>query len=208
MTALPPNFRLDLTALQKRTTPAGDNPAPAGAAASKPGTVPPVIQQALQKGATVQARPRPAVVEGARQGTTLARKNLVIQSSDSESDLDLELEQIPVGTEDSEAKADVPDIIEAPVIQVSQLPELEDEDDEFHSHGESKLSLLQDLLLTPDLADEPPDEWTYRKFIKQFAKSEASQEDGEDDGEGEGEDEADDYYDFDGEEDMEEDYDG
>jgi hypothetical protein len=201
MSGLPANFRLDLTALQKRTTP-GENPA---APPSKPGVVPPVIQQALQKGATVQARPRPAALEGARQGTTLARKNLVLQSSDSESDLDLELQQIPIGTEESEAKAEVPDIIEAPVIQVSHLPELDDEDDEFHSQGESKLSLLQDLLLTPDLADEPPDEWTYRKFVKQFSKSEASQEDGD---EGDDEDEVDDYYDFDGEEDMEEEYDG
>jgi hypothetical protein len=85
------------------------------------------------------------------------------------------------------------------VIQVNQLPELkdDDDDDELHSRGDSKLALLQDLLLTPEMADEGPGEWNYRTFLKQFAKSEAAQE--------EEEDEDDQDYDFGPEEEVEED---
>ena len=180
MAGLPPNFRLNLTAIQKNVNKQDDEEK-----AKQP--APQLLNQDLKKGATVQTRPRPAVQGGSRQSTTLARKNLVIQESDSDSDLDLDLESVPVGKEVPEAPPEQPpDVVEAPMIQVSHLPELDvDDDDDFAGQNEgNKLAILQDLLLTQDQADEPPEEWSYRTFIKQFANSEASQEnagDGEDD---------------------------
>jgi hypothetical protein len=111
--------------------------------------------------------------------TTLARKNLVL-GSDSSSEDDLGLELIPVGKDDPSEKADaVPDIIEAPAVAISHLPDLidrEDEDDSPEEGQTDKLSLLQEMLLPQELVDEPNDVWSYRSFIKQFAKSEASTE--------------------------------
>ena len=76
-----------------------------------------------------------------------------------------------------EEKEQVLDVVEAPAIQVSQLPDFDADDDDFGMQGEgNKFAILQDLLLAQEDAEEPPDEWSYRKFIKQFANSEASQE--------------------------------
>lgn len=210
MTGLPSKFMLNLTAIQKNTTAARYEKEVDDA--ELPAKLPPtkLLNQDIKRGATVQQtnpRPAPAVSGAVRQSTTLARKNLVIQSSDSDgSDFDLDLESVPVGKENPEDPPDqTPDVVEAPMVQVSQLPELEvDDDDDFQGQGKGhKLSILHDLLLAQDLADEPPDEWSYRTFIKQFANSEASQENADDD-------EDDDYElseDEDEDDDTEEDYD-
>ena len=113
----------------------------------------------------------------------VARKNLVIESSDSSSDieLDADIAQIPIGKDDTTpAKAEEAE--EAPVVQINALPELEDDDDdEDDGKGKekNKLSLLFDLLLTQDQCEEPDEEWNYKEFIKQYARTEA-QEDGND----------------------------
>jgi hypothetical protein len=189
---LPPNFRLNLTGIQKNATPAApEQPEePAGA----PKQIRVNLKHNLQHGTTVQPKPKPVESKG-RPGdvgavsTTLSRKNLVIHSDSSE-DSDLDLESIPIGAEEPPEKADMGlDVIEAPTIQVSQLPDLvDDDDDEGEVRGENKLSLLQDLLLSPELVDEPPDEWTYKTFIRMFQKSEADEDE-------HGEEESD-YYDF------------
>jgi hypothetical protein len=187
-----PNFRLDLTALQKRPAASPDAVPPDPAAPAKAAVIPKrILATTVGAGAAAKPNARPAAAEPKPNSSTLARKNLIIQSSDSESDLDLELEEIPIGADQPAEAQAVPEPYEAPTIQVSQLPELrDDDDDELQTHGEGKLSLLQDLLLTPEMADEGPDEWNYRKFIKQFAKSEASQE------EEDAEDATDEDYDF------------
>lgn len=201
MTAgLPPNFRLNLTAIQKNAqTLSNQQEAPPEEAAPAPAPAPEkrrLIQtiQPQEKRPAQQAAP-------ARQSTTLARKNLVVQSSDSDSDFDLDLESIPVGKEAPDEKKEVePETIEAPTVQVSQLPELEDsDDDELQVHGEgSKLSLLYDLLLSQEQVKEENDEWSYRSFIKQFAISEAAEDNNEaDDSEEEEDFEEDNEYDID-----------
>jgi hypothetical protein len=188
-TGLPPNFRLNLTGIGKKTAEAVAGDAPERPPPPKPDQPPPIAKH--PRGATVQPPSRPAPAEPTRNATTLTRKNLVVGSESSDDDdLDLDLEMIPVGKEDPAAKDDAAaEAIEAPSIQVSNLPDLVvDDDEDMPGSGEAgKLSLLQDLLLSAELADEPPDEWTYRQFIKQFANSEASQEGPE------GEDEGDDY---------------
>jgi hypothetical protein len=69
-------------------------------------------------------------------------------------------------------------VIEAPAIAISHLPDLDVHEDETN-----QLSLLQKMLLTKELAYEPPDPWSYRQFIHQFAHSDPSHDtmDGEDD---------------------------
>jgi hypothetical protein len=115
-----------------------------------------------KKSGTVHAPGRPSNDGSARQSTTLTRKNLVIGSESSSED-DLEMELIPLGRDDPADKADAtPDVMEAPAIRITQLPDLNvgDDDDEAQGTGEAgKLSLLQDMLLTPELADEPADPW-------------------------------------------------
>jgi hypothetical protein len=180
---LPPNFRLNLTGIAKKTA-----EAVVGEEAEK-AAPPPITKQ--PRGATVQPPSRtPAAAEPSRNATTLARKNLIVGSESSDDD-DLDLEMIPVGKDEPDAKDDAAaEVIEAPSIQVSHLPDLvvDDDDEDMPGAGEGgKLSLLQDLLLTAELAEEPADEWTYRQFIKQFRNSEASQDGPE------GEDEIDDY---------------
>lgn len=173
MTGLPPGFRLNLTGVRKNLN-QGDEQGQ-----DQPKLPPPDFLAAdLKKGATVQSKPRPSPQAGARQSTTIARKNLVIQSSESDSEIDLDLESVPVGKEvPEEEKEQVLDVVEAPAIQVSQLPDFDADDDDFGMQGEgNKFAILQDLLLAQEDAEEPPDEWSYRKFIKQFANSEASQE--------------------------------
>ena len=176
-TGLPPNFRLNLTALQKKPTSPEKNQ-PSDDEQEKPPEN--VAANNVKRGNTIQPRPRPGQANALRGTTTLARKNLVLQSSsDDERDLDLELESIPVGKESPEKqKEDASEEVEAPVVQVSQLPELDvDDDDELQIHGQgNKYSILYDLLLTPDMVEEPPEEWSYRQFIKQFANSEAAQD--------------------------------
>lgn len=196
MTGLPPGFRLNLTGVRKNLNQSDEQ------GQDQPKLPPPDFLVAdLKKGATVQPNPRPSAQGASRQSTTLARKNLVIQSSDSDSDLDLDLESVPVGKEVPEEQKEQPlDVVEAPMIQVSNLPEFDADDDDFGGQGEgNKFAILQDLLLAQEDAEEPPDEWSYRKFIKQFANSEASQEnvsDGDDEEDGDYEidsDEEDDY---------------
>ena len=168
-TGLPPNFRLNLTGLQKKV-----------ASPEKPEEENKQPQQNIQSDAkpnkTIQPR-------GRLVNTTVARKNLVVQSDSDESDFDLDLESIPVGKEQAEpVKEEVTEEIEAPTVQISQLPELDDEDDDLQMQGQNtKMSLLYDLLLNFDYVDEPSEEWSYRQFIKQFANSEASQENADDD---------------------------
>jgi hypothetical protein len=177
---LPPHFKLNLTGISK--TPTTTQPPPQEEAVeapprpARPGGS--LLKAEIKKGATVQPPTRPSN-DGVRQTTTLARKNLVI-GSESSSDDDLGIELIPFGQEDPEDKADtVPDIIDAPAIAVTQLPDLNvgDDDEEGQGTGEAgKFSLLQDMLLTLELADEPPDAWSYRRFIRQFARSETLHE--------------------------------
>lgn len=196
-TGLPPNFRLNLTALQKKPTSPEKNP-PSDDEQEKPPEN--VAANNVKRGQTIQPRPRPGGANALRGTTTLARKNLVLQSSsDDESDLDLELESIPVGKESPEKpKEDASEEVEAPVVQVSQLPELDvDDDDELQIHGQgNKYSILYDLLLTPDMVEEPPEEWSYKQFIKQFANSEAAQDNA---------DEGDEYEIYDDDEESEDD---
>ncbi|OHS99391.1 hypothetical protein TRFO_34163 [Tritrichomonas foetus] len=180
MTGLP-NFRLNLSDIQKKVN-SPNKVAPPDDISDKP---PENTHNDVKRNQTIQPRQRPGQGQSLRGTTTLARKNLVIQSSSDESDFDLDLESIPVGKEVvEEPKDEVPDEVEAPVVQVSQLPELDvEDDDELQIHGQgNKLAILYDLLLGPDQVEEPPEEWSYRQFIKQFANSEASQENVDDDG--------------------------
>jgi hypothetical protein len=192
-TILGPQFRLNLTNISKTSSasaapapePSADPPASQGQtqAPSRPSRS--LLKPEVTKASTV--KPPESFAHGS---TTLARKNLVL-GSDSSSDDDLGLELIPVGADDPAEKADaIPDVIEAPSVAISHLPDLAvGEDDEApEADQSSKLSLLQDMLLSQSLADEPPDVWSYRVFIKQFAHSEASTEAPE------GDDEADDGY--------------
>lgn len=205
MTGLPPGFKLNLTSIHKNANaPRYEKEVDEADPPKLP--QPKLLNQDIKRGATLQNNPRPAVTGAVRQSTTLARKNLVIQSSDSDSDFDIDLVSVPVGKENPEEMLEQPpDVVEAPMVQVSQLPELDvDDDDDFQGQGKGhKFSLLHDLLLSQDLADEPSDEWTYRSFIKQFANSEASQENADDDDDGDYELTEDEYED----EDAEEDYD-
>ena len=182
MTGLPPNFRLNLTQLQKKASSPEKEPPQDDYPENPPENV---ANNNVKRGGVIPPRVRPG--QNALRGTaTLARKNLVLQSdSDDDDDEDLELESIPVGKEAIEPqKEDIQDEVEAPVVQVSHLPELDvDEDDEYQSQGQgNKYSILYDLLISPEQADEPPEEWSYRQFIKQFANSEAAQENADDDG--------------------------
>jgi hypothetical protein len=186
----PQHFKLNLTGISKTPTtthpPPADEPSEAVPRPARP--IGSLLNAELKKGGTVQPPGRPSSDSPVRQSTTLARKNLVIKSESSSED-DLGLELIPVGQDDPEDKANViPDVIEAPAIAVTQLPDLNvgDDDDEGQEIGEAgKLSLLRDMLLTVELADEPPDTWSYRRFIHQFAQSEASHDipDGANEGE-------------------------
>jgi hypothetical protein len=178
---LGPHFRLNLTNISKTATPpipeiSADPPAdPPSQPPSRIGRS--LLKPEAAKAATVQGVRSPDVPS--RVSTTLARKNLVL-GSDSASDDDLGLELIPVGEDDPSEKANtVPDVIEAPAVAISHLPDLIDRDDEDDSPeaGQSnKFSLLQEMLLPQELADERNDIWSYRSFIKQFAQSEASTE--------------------------------
>ena len=207
MTGLPPGFKLNLTSIHKNANaPRYEKEVDEADPPKLP--QPKLLNQDIKRGATLQNNPRPAVTGAVRQSATLARKNLVIQSSDSDSDFDIDLVSVPVGKENPEEMLEQPpDVVEAPMVQVSQLPELDvDDDDDFQGQGKGhKLSILHDLLLPQDLADEPPEEWSYRTFIKQFANSEASQENADDD-----DDEYDDEYEpseDDDDDDTEEEYD-
>jgi hypothetical protein len=194
---LPPNFRINLTGVRKGPgAPGGDNEAADGLAGM------PQLPELMGGGGGLTVQPlrraAPEPVASMRGGTTLARKNLVVQSDSDDSDFGAELQSIPVGKDlPVEPVADGPELVEAPVIQMSQLPELNvDDDEDFRLQGDrSKLSILQDLLLTQDIVEEGTDEWNYRTFIKQFANSEAAQEN------------ADNEDGYDAESDSEEDYD-
>ena len=179
---LPPNFKLNLTGIKKNAntllSPPTELPNDSKDDSPKPEQKRPtkLISDDVKSGATLNNKARPGAT---RPGASLARKNLVIQSSSDESDFDLDLESIPVGKEQPEEPAPPPvEEVDAPVVQVSQLPEIDvDDDDELQIHGEgNKLSIINDLLLSYEMVDEPPEEWSYRLFIKQFANSEASQE--------------------------------
>ena len=56
--------------------------------------------------------------------------------------------------------------------------------------------MLYDFLLAPDQYDEPPNEWSYAKFIKSFARNEANADD-DDDEEEDGDEMYDDEEDYD-----------
>jgi hypothetical protein len=164
---LGPHFRLNLSGVSK--TPSASPP-------DAPADQPParsLLKPEIAKAATLQAA-KPA--EAARGSTTLARKNLVLDDDESSGD-DL-LELIPVGEDEGGAAEQMPDVIVAPSIAISHLPDLQDaddDDDELPGSGEGgRLALLQEMLLPQDLADEPPDVWTYQSFIKHFRRSEAS----------------------------------
>ena len=103
----------------------------------------------------------------------VTRNNLLLNHSDSSDvDLDMELEQIPVAKDDERPKDDNEPVVVSQVIQMTQLPDLDDDDEA--PQEKSKLSILYDLLLTPEQCEEPPDEWNYKSFIREFAKSETN----------------------------------
>ena len=98
------------------------------------------------------------------------------QDSDS-SDVDDDLVAIPIGDQNEEEEKKEPNNdVAAPTIQISQLPEVEDSDDEDIKGGEDgqKLGLLFDLLLPKDECQEDNEEWSFKSFIKKFAKTEAN----------------------------------
>lgn len=204
---LPAGFKLNLDSIKRNQSRHGagnDAAKDGGDDAPPPAPMELPVNSLLGKGATMgQGRPRPGGDQ--RQSTTLARKNLIIQSS-SDSSSDFDLESIPVGKEDSVTEAITDDVVDAPAIQVSNLPDLkvdediyEDEDGDGNRYG-----ILEELLLPPDLIDEPPDQWSYRGFMKQLAKAQAAQDDYLDDDEEEDDDEedyGDDYDDDDDESD-------
>jgi hypothetical protein len=165
---LPPRFRLNLSTVSKG--PQTSSPAQPQADDARPSD--PLPKADLKKGATASFP--------VRGNTTLARKNLVI-GSDSSSDEDLGLELIPVGQDDPTEKANaIPDVIEAPAIAISALPDLNvayDDEEEREGNSEAgNFSILQEMLLNIELAEEPEEPWSYHSFIRLFAKTEASHE--------------------------------
>lgn len=127
--------------------------------------------------------PRQRPVPQRNSQTINNKRNLIINHSESSSDIDLDidLEQIPVYAGEVREEKEESDHDVGPVIQGSQLPELEDDDDGEEGHEKDKLSLLYDLLLTHEQCEEPPDEWSYKTFIKEFAKSEAAEDNNDSD---------------------------
>ena len=106
--------------------------------------------------------------------TNIVNKSL--NDDDSDVDLDDDLQQIPLGKEEAKTTPE-PTAIEAPKLQISNLPALQDEENEDDQKASSKYSLLYDLLLTPEqYAENYESEWTYKSFIRQFAKNEAAQD--------------------------------
>ncbi|KAH0791091.1 hypothetical protein GPJ56_004996 [Histomonas meleagridis] len=173
---LPPNFRLNLTAIQKNTRTTNEQHESSEVEEKK-------IPAQPKKASTI-VPPRQSVLNATRQSTTLSRKNLIVESSsDDTDDFDLDIATVPVGQEEAKNEPEITDDIAiAPSIQVNQLPEFDDGNDDFQQNGQNnKFSIIYDLLLTPEQVEEPLEEWSYRTFIKQFANSEANQDMNDDD---------------------------
>jgi hypothetical protein len=123
-------FRLNLTNIAKMTSGAAPD-AVADRPADPEAQARPLLKPDVVKAATIQAANPAEAAPGA--STTLARKNLVLRNGSSD-DEDLALELIPVGVDDQAEKADtVPDVIEAPAVAISHLPDLIDREDDDDS---------------------------------------------------------------------------
>jgi len=168
-TGLPPKLRLDLSLVQKndRTDNADKLPNPGVSEPPKVNT-----QNVANPGRSIRA------------SFALGAQNLLNNEDDSDVELDLDIEQLPVIKAGEPTRKDTNPDLPAPVMQIGQLPVLDDDDDDEEGlpQEKNKLSILYDLILTPEQSEEPPDEWNYRTFIKELAKSEAAEDADDDDG--------------------------
>ena len=161
---LPPNFNLNLSQVVKNQI------------HEDSGELPPTPTNQNSSQTRSRTRQRPT-----RRNAPRNQKNLVLENSDSSSDIDLDedLAQIPAGKEEATVEKE-PETIPEQIAQINVLPDLEDDDDDDEGgKDKNKLSLLYDLLLTVDQCEEPEEQWNYKEFIKEYAKTEA-QEDGSD----------------------------
>lgn len=185
MSGLPPQFNLDFSHISKES----ENQKMPPLAINKEGTQQKTKLLNLggpkpdQNAATLQPKSQPGktrlLLQAANQlGSTFAKQS---KDDDSDVDLDDDLQEIPIGKDDANSNPPSATVIEAPKVQMAQLPELQDDNDDDEQKSSSKYSLLYDLMLTPDQYNEDSDtEWTYKSFIRQFAKKEANLDDDND----------------------------